>query len=219
MKNIFFVLIFSVCVIAQAYSQIHQNLYIENERYSLFMQSNSTPGSTKFDAQYLNPDWEPGSMQTSDKKMISNVAFMYNVTNDKFEIRANVNPNAVGRITFNGMVFIYSQFIVNDQVRSGYFELLSEGRAVLLKRYSVKTSSGRKGAFGYDAYQNVNVDYYVKVGDKPAVPVQKKAGDFVKALSDHKEEVTAYIKKNQLKMIKKKDIIQLLNYYSTLDTM
>jgi len=183
------------------------------------MQSNSTPSSTKFDAQYLNPDWELGNMQTSDKKMISNVAFMYNVTNDKFEIRADVNPSAVGRITFNGMVFIYSQYIRNDQIKSGYFELLSEGRAVLLKRYSVQTSSGRKGAFGYDAYQNVNVDFYVKVGNKPAVLVQKKTGDFVNALADHKKEIEAYITKNNLKMIKKKDIIQLLNYYSTLDTM
>ena len=218
MKNIFLMFVFSALLTGYAFGQTHQNVYVDDGNTTLFMQTGTDWGTTKFDAKYLKADWEMGNLQTTDQKIITDVAFMYNVTFDKFEIRADVNPSVVKRINFGGKVFIYSDFIQDDLTRSGYFELLSEGRTVLLKRYSVQTTAAKGGALvGHDAYQNINQDLYVKKENEPAVLIKRKKTDIIDALADHKTELEKYTAENHLKMINTKDIIQLLNYYSTLE--
>ena len=217
MKNIFLLIIFFCCLAVSAFSQTHQNVYVESGSATLFMQTGSNWGSETFNPRYLNSDWEMGNLQTNDNKLITDVAFMYNVTLDRMEIRADVNPAVMGRINFGGKVFIYTEFVQNDLVKSGYFELLSEGRTVLLKRYSVQTTDAKGGALvGHDAYQNVIQDYYIKKGDKPAVLIKKKKSEIIEVLADQQQKIEAYITENHLRMMNTKDIIQLLNYYSTL---
>ncbi len=218
MKNVLFLFIFSCGLLVSAFSQTHENIYVESGNNTLFMRTGSNWGSETFNPKYLNSDWEMGNLQTGDNKLITDVAFMYNVSLDRMEIRADVNPAVMGRINFVGKVFIYSGFIYNGQVRSGYFELLSEGSDVLLKRYSVQTTDAKGGALvGHDAYQNITQSLYIKKGNEPAVMVKKKKSEIIKVLSDHKKEVEAYIHENHLNMLKTKDIIRLLNYYSTLE--
>lgn len=203
------------------FSVIHtsaQNLYIGDGASTLFLQSSSTPDAQKFDAKYLNAEWGIGNLQTVDSKMLTNVAFKYNVTKDKFEMRADVNPIIVDRITYDGKVFIYSEFIRNGYQTSGYFEQLSEGTTILLLKYSINTVSGKKGAFGYDAYQNVKKDLYIKIEDSPAVIIKKK-NHVLDALPEYNDQLKIYVKKNHLNLSKKKDIIKLLHYYSVLRSL
>lgn len=218
MKNIACFLIICLSVFSPLFSQTTQNYYIMGSGGAsrLFLQSTMAPSLTKFNAKYLNSEWKLGVMQTTNRKIITDVAFMYNVTKDKFEMRADINPEIVERITFDGKVFIYSQYIKDGNLQAGYFEQLSEGSSVLLRKYYVHTVSGKKGAFGYEAHQNVGKDLYLKIDGKPAVFIRNKKTDIINVLSDYKEEVEIYIRKNHLKMTQKKDIIQLLHYYSTL---
>lgn len=214
MKNIILISIICLLLVFPAFGQTTQNLYIGDGVSRLFLQSAVAPSFAKFDAKYLNSDWALGNLQTIDAKMLTNVAFMYNVTKDKFEMRADVNPKIVERIIYDGKVFIYSTYTLEGYERAGYFEQLSEGTTVLLLKYSVNTVSGKKGAFGYDAYQNIDKDFYIKIDDRPAVYVKKKKSDIINVLSDHKEQVQKFIKHNKLNLSKKKDIIELLQYYS-----
>ncbi|NOX85177.1 MAG: hypothetical protein GXO86_04295 [Chlorobi bacterium] len=217
MKNTFLFLILLLFLFDSAISQTHRNIYVEDGNNTLFMQEGTNFGPEKFNAKYLDSKWEMGNLQTNNHKLITNVAFMYNVTYDRFEIRADVNPAVMGRIIYDGKVFIFSEFIQNDLVKSGYFELLSEGRNILLKKYYVQTTAAKGGALvGHAAYQNIMQDLYIKKENRPAVLIKKKKSDIVEALGDHRETVEAYIAKNHLKMIKTKDIIQVLNYYSSL---
>lgn len=214
-KHILFSFIYLI-ISFSIFGQVPRNLYIGNGPASIIIPSTGVDKKIRFDDKYLDYDWQVGNMQTNDDRMITNVAFMYNVTKDRMELRADVNPEMVDRITFDQKVFIYCKFIEHDMVKSGYFEQLTEGTSALLRRYTIHTVPGKKGAFGYDSFQNISRDYYLKIGDEPAVEIKKNKNDILNVLSDHKEEIEKYIKKNRLNLRKMEDIDQVLNYYSTL---
>jgi hypothetical protein len=194
-----------------------QSLYIgPTEGASIFLMSTSR-GPEKFNAKYLDDEWGIGNMQTIDNRLIDNVAFKYNVTRDAFEMRADVNPETVKRIIYSGKVFVHSSY-VNEfgSISGGYFELQTEGYAQLLLHYKVRTKPGKKGAFGYEAYQNVTKDYFLKVGKDPAVILKKKTDEILESFTEKREEADAYIQENNLNLAKKKDLIDFLDYYSSL---
>jgi hypothetical protein len=194
-----------------------QSLYIGgSDGGNIFIMSTSR-GAEKFNAKYLDDEWGIGNMQTVNNYLIDNVAFKYNVTRDAFEMRADVNPEQVKRIIYSGKVFIHSSY-VNEfgSISGGYFELQTEGYAQLLLHYKVRTKSGKKGAFGYEAYQNVTKDYFIKVGKDPAVILKKKNAEILKSFTEKKEEAEAYVKENKLNLGRRKDLIDFLAYYSSL---
>jgi hypothetical protein len=207
-----FMLLFSLPIFSQ-----QQSLYIgPTEGASIFLMSTST-GEKKFNAKYLEDEWGIGNLQTTSNNLIDNVAFKYNVTRDAFEMRADVNPETVKRITYSGKAFIYSSY-VNEfgSIAGGYFELQSEGYAKLLIHYKVRTKAGKQGAFGYEAYQNVTKDYFIKVGSEPAVILEKRTEDILKAFTEKKEEAETFVEENNLHLGRKKDLIDFLAYYSGL---
>ncbi len=194
-----------------------QSLYIgQSDGASIFLMSTDL-GPKKFNARYLDNEWGIGNMQTKSNHLIDNVAFKYNVTRDAFEMRADVNPEQVKRIIYSGKVFVHSSY-VNEfgSISGGYFELFSEGYANLLMHYKVKTKPAKKGAFGYEAYQNISKDYFIKVGADPAVILEKKTVDILKAFTEKKAEAEAYVKKEKLNLTRRKDLLDFLKYYSSL---
>jgi hypothetical protein len=199
-----------------AYNQ-QQSFYVEQrEGGTLFLMS-TTRGEEKFNARYLDSEWGVGNLETKDHKILNNVAFKYNVTRDVFEMRAEVNPKLVRRINYAGKVFVHSSYINEfGSVDQGYFELLSEGYAKLLMHFKVKSRPGKKGAYGYEAYQNISKDYFIKVGRSPAVILKKKNEDILSEFSEKPEEASAYVKENKLNLSKKNDLLEFLAYYSSL---
>ena len=194
-----------------------QSLHIgQSDGGNIFLMSTDR-GPKKFNARYLDDEWGIGNMQTQSNQLIDNVAFKYNVTRDVFEMRAEVNPEQVKRIIYEGKVFIHSSY-VNEfgSIAGGYFEQLSEGYANLLMHYKVKTKPAKKCAFGYEAYQNISKDYFIKVGENPAVILEKKTEDILKAFTEKPEEAATYVKKEKLNLTRKKDLMDFLNYYSGL---
>lgn len=217
MKKLCFTLVGLMALSTIVLSQKTQKYYLGSGQSSLFLQSYETPDSEKFNAKYLSEEWSIGLLQTVTNSILNDVAFKYNITEDKFEMRADVNPKIVDRINFDGRIFIYTTFINQfGSVAGGYFELQSEGYARLLLRYAVRTKEAKKGAFGYEAYQNVTKSQYLKIGNKPAKQLLNKKEGILEALSDRKEEIDRYVKDEKLNLNKTKDIIGLLHYYSGL---
>jgi hypothetical protein len=174
-------------------------------------------GPEKFNARYLDVEWGIGNLETRDNQIVDNVAFKYNVTRDVFEMRAEVNPKLVKRINYDGKVFVHSSYINEfGSVDQGYFELNSEGYAKLLTHYNVKHHPGRKGSHGYEAYQNISKDHYLKVGREPAVILERGNKEILAAFKEKHEEAATYVEENGLNLNKKKDLLDLLSYYSGL---
>ncbi len=207
-----FITLISIQYIAT--SQITQTYSQTN--YTSFYIGTQPETSSSIRAQYLNEDWEGGSLQTKDGNIISNVFFRYNLTYGRFEMRFVINPKTVERIYSDGKVYIYSNFIEDKKVDSGYFELLNEGHSSLMVRYYFKEIPGRKGAFGHESYQQVFTSYYIKYGDNLPKKIRLRKKSIISSLPDKQELVKQYIKSEKLNLRFKADIIQLLKYYDSL---
>jgi len=201
------------CISTHAQQQSH---YVRTGSSTILIQSNPDIKREQSGVKYLDDEWKVGSLQTSENQIISNVYFKYNVSSDKFEMRADLNPTKVGRIYCDKKVYFYSSYYQDNDIMNGYFELLSEGNNKLLLKYDVKRIPGREGAFGYEASQNVIKKYYLKIGENPAVVIRKRNKEILEVLSDKKELLGKFIDANNLNLRKEMHIIRLLNYYDSL---
>ena len=184
--------------------------------YSSFYLNNQPEFNSSIHSQYLNEDWENGSLQTRDGEIIKNVYFRYNLTYENFEMRFILNPSKVKRIYSEGKVYIYTKYIKDSKVDSAYFELLNEGKSSLMVKYSFKKIPGRKGAFGHDSYKQVITKYYIKYGDNYATGIKLRKKSILNSLPDKQDLISKYIKQEKLNLRFRKDIIQMLNYYDSL---
>jgi len=210
--NIIFILLFLTNSIG--YSQITKiSSYPSSSSYYI---NNQPETSTRVHSQYLNENWEQGSLQTLNNEIIANVFFRYNITYNRFEMRTIVDPSSISRIYSAGKVYIYAKYINDNEVDSGYFELQNEGESKLLVKYRINKIPARIGAFGHDSYQQIFTDYYIKYGDNPAIKIKLKKRSIIKSLPKNKVEISEYIKSERLNLRYRKNIIKLLRYYDSL---
>ncbi len=203
---------FLIVVVNGLYSQ-PQSTYVNTGSSTRLIQSNPVADNDRMDIKYLTDEWATGSLISNENYIISNVRFKYNVSEDKFEIRADVNPETVSRIHYNKQVFFYTSFYYETDIDEGYLELLSEGPVKLLLRHDVKRTPGRKGAFGYEASQNLTKQYFIKVKDDPAIAITRRKKDILEVLNGNNEILNRFIKENNLNLRKNNDIKLLLDYF------
>lgn len=211
------ILLFIITLASAQYLAIAQiTQTASNKGYSTFIINSQPEANSVIRSQYLNEDWEAGSLETVDSSLISDVFFRYNLTYERFEMRFIIDPNTVKRVYSNGKVYIYTYFTEENKLDSGYFELLNEGETSLLVKYSIKKIPGRIGAFGHDTYHKVMTKYYIKFADSPAKEIKLRKNSIVASFPDNKDIITKYIRSKKLNLRFRKDIIQLLNYYDSL---
>ncbi len=165
---------------------------------------------------YMENDWLDGSMILKDSTFISPASFKYDALNDRIEIKMIVDPNSVDRIVFGGHFFIYSLFYFNGEERSGYFEILSDGKAKLLKRRYVNLFPAKEGALGHESFNAIGFSTFIKVGDLPAIPLKSSKKEIIEQFRDKKDEVSQFISENKLNVKNKKDLRKLMKYYNSL---
>ncbi len=165
---------------------------------------------------YLNNDWQEGSMILKDSTFISPATFRYDALNDRMEIRMIVDPQNLDKVVFGGKFFIYSDFYFNEEKRSGYFQLLNEGKAMLLKRRYVNLFPGKEGALGHKSFNAVGYATFIKVGNQTAIPLKSPSEEIIKLFSDKESRVADFILKNNINVKKKKALMHLIKYYNTL---
>lgn len=166
-------------------------------------------------AIYLKDSWTNGNIITEKDRIISNFAFKYDIKNDRIEMRSIVDPTQFKVITIGNQFFIYTKFDKDEYQRTGYMQMVLNGYAKLLIRKEIKKTPGKGGAYGYEASQAIISQYYIKVGDSPAKYYSKDI-DLFSIIGDKHDELTIFIKENRLKLKKKSDLLEVLNYYNNL---
>lgn len=182
----------------------------------MLIRSNPENSSSKIPPRFLEYDWKNGNLKTIDDKVISNISFKYNISEDKFEMRADVNPTIVDRIYMEDKAFIYISYFNKGVEDLGFFEVISEGNAQLLLRYTVKTKPGREGAFGYEASQKIFKQHYIRFDNNPAIAITKQLDDILFAFPDKQDEIAKFVKKENLSPRKEGDLIKLIVFYNSL---
>lgn len=173
---------------------------------------------------YLSKEFMNGDIIIDNFKFVG-IPLRYNIYNDDIEfqkddqILAIANPHEVRRIFIGDMAFIYSAYILSKEQTYGYFQLLSDGKAKVLKKYEISYQMPK----AEQAYRPeepakfipVPCKLYVTFGNDPALKFTN-AKKLMKLFGDKKSEVEKFLKTEKLNLKNEEDLVSLLTYYNSL---
>lgn len=173
---------------------------------------------------YANEEFVIGKVFVNDDKPYTGI-LRYNAYQDGIEMKTEKGIITLLKRDYlkaeiAGKLYLIENFTKNGAIRKTYFVELSKGKARLLLKQGKKFVEERQATSSYSKGQppkfEDEISYYVITEGNAAIETRLKAKDFIEALPDHKKEVSAFVKKNKLKMKTEEEVIQVLNYYLSL---
>lgn len=222
-----FVLFLSVDLFAQSSYEILRagdffnfNQLVKEER-KMFLTEDDIEGSP-----YLTDQFIEGSVFTTAKTKFTGIPLRYNIYNDQVEFRKGEGivqvlaaPAIIEKIEMGDFILEYSPYSVQKNIKHGFFVVLEKGNATLYSRPGIIFREAEKA----EAYKEPQPprfirkadEYYIRVGDNPALPVDKRK-DLVQILNKHEKEVGKFISENKISTNKPEALIKLVQYYNSL---
>ena len=226
-KNILLLLIIFCLSMSQAQDMSYNQPWlsiIPGERSLAFGIPQRSVFSDVQGSPYANEKFQEGTLYRIGKAIFKG-RFRYNAYTNEIEKESNEGPIALLRrdyykVAIGNDLYLIETFLDNGKIRKTYFVEMNKGKARLLKKESKALS---KVVFSGSSYRperaarfQDDISYYLKLGSDPAVKVDLKKKDLIKALADHRNEVQAFIKNNSLRIRSEEDVMQVLAYYNTL---
>lgn len=173
---------------------------------------------------YLNKDFVLGDV-IIDKYKFAGVPLRYNIYNDDIEyqkdnnILAIANPQEVKRIFIGDLAFVYNAYLLSNEKAYGYFQLLNEGKANVLKKhevsYQMPTAEQAYTPAAPPRFIDLPDKLFVKIGNNPAQKYTNTKKLLV-IFGDKKAEMEKYLKKENLNIKKEEDLVKLILFYNSL---
>ncbi|WP_340063476.1 hypothetical protein [Ascidiimonas aurantiaca] len=226
MKKTFFLSILSICSFF-ASAQISFNTPDEGGINSFVTMNKDYSDVKATGSPFLEDDlFKPGVVLMKGKKQMDG-EFRFNAYKGELEIsKSETKYSVVLKRSYisvkieNTLYQLLPYKDIQGRVKVAYFNPQNEGMVQLLFKPEIKLKRGRTPQTGYDRYVPPKYidasNYYIKVGDKPAVKTSLKRKKILKFLKDHEDKVSGFIKENSLNLRKKEDIVKVLNFYNEL---
>ena len=229
MKRIFILLIIIYSLTYSLEAQVYLNGLGEAFRFRKITEGTYAPNNLKMaDIQgspFLNDEFSSGKLVASDGSIFTDILLRYNGYSDDLEFQKgkesyNIDPKSkVRRAEFDGKVFGCYQFDEFGKVNDGFFEVLTEGKAILLIKYSIRFLDKEQPKAFADPkparFDTPSKTYFVKVGDAKAKQITSKKS-LLEMMDDHKDLMETYISKNKLSVRSDDGLTQIVSHYNTL---
>lgn len=173
---------------------------------------------------YFFEDFRKGSVITKNGKKY-NGEFRYDLYADQIEFKLDgdvywiANPELMEYIKIEDKLFVYYDKDLTDSKQGFYYQVLVMGECKLLYRKGINLKEAEPAKPYVDPKPATFIDrkplYYIQKGIAYPQKVSKK-GDLLENLSDKKQEVSAFIKKNKISATNKDELIDLIEYYNSL---
>ncbi len=215
--GIIFSLLFSTLAKAQ--------LFIDISPYQKFMDRTGLRPTEIQGTPYLNSEYQIGTVLSDSNKLYKNVPLRYDCFDDALEFcRDNKTfylfpKETVKKAEFGGKTFVYRAIEGENGTEKAYFELVAEGKAALLSRYSINFYEPVPTNGLTDAkparFDNMRETYYISFDNSPAkkIPANKKMAEI---FGDKSKAVETFISKEKLSAKKKDDLKKIVAFYNTL---
>lgn len=185
----------------------------ELNRGKRYLSENEIAGSP-----YLDKNFIPASIVKTNGTEIKDMSLRYNIYNNTMEFKKEGKvlsialPSEIFKIRMGGQIFVYSPYMTEKNVSSGYFQVLYEGRYHLLKKYEVvlkRPSESRPQPNDSARFLNSPPHYYLRYGNGMAhlIDTQKK---LIKFLQPIPQGLINYIETNKIKMRDEKQLMELM---------
>ena len=227
---------FSLPIFSQFTSVNNASNITESSSQAMAMGINTKEEGTK----YYTGDWSYGQIELNDTLVqnkqyvifdMQNNAIMLSANKEKKDLSAKAyffsSPKATGfqLVDSKGTPTAYFKKISSKEFadygisKDYYYEVIDKENLSLLKRHIVEfVTMGTASGFGANKstskYKHQQV-YYIKDHDKYK-EVKLTKSSILKTLSDKKNELTSFSKKQKLSFSKEEDLIKLIDYYHSL---
>ena len=228
MKKILFV--FSIYFLLSPLSIFSQYI-VSNETFDKVFFNKITQGNSNISdyssidgSPYLVDDFLDSKIYFS-KDSVFEIKLRYNIYDNTMEFKHNkvvfsfTNPEIIYKIDLSGNIFIYYHD-KNKNKNSSYFQALVEGNCYLLAKKRVKYEREGKGDGIVDAkpacFVSLKDEYFLSAKDNSLVRIKNKK-TIIKTLSDKKNEISKFIKKEKISHKNIDDLIKLVKFYNSLN--
>ncbi len=226
-KTTILFLILSFCiatVFAQSsYTQFMQDFHLTASREKGAMGNQLTYSNIK-GSPFFNDEFKKGEVVSTSNTVVRDVPLRYNVYADEIEFEAEDNKtfyfdkSTVKNIKIGNSEFIYKAYLISNKLGRSYFEVLLQGKAMLLKQYHIKFEEARPPKAYEDPvparFVSSKADFYIAFGDAEAKRISGSK-ELIEILPDKKTETTEFIKKNKLKVGDQEDIVKIIEFYNS----
>lgn len=125
-------------------------------------------------------------------------------------------------VSIDSVVYQFIDYFDRGNVKSGFFNPLNQDETILYLR-NVKTVFYKTPENGYESFVpprfELKTSYYLKQKDRPAMPLNDLSKKEIFAvLWEHYSDLRKYARENKLRMRTEEEVIQVLNYYDSLQS-
>lgn len=181
-----------------------------------------TPGTA-----YLNAEWKPGVIVMNDETTIENLLMRYNLYTQQIQLikendtMAIGNPQEIKLIRIADKAFVYCEYLDENLVKNGYFELRQDGKCCLLKRWKAmyqmtEQHNQMTGTVSENDVFITDCHCYLRFGNQPAFPIGHNKKDIIESFGDKSDRVKEFMKKSDVKLKKEDDLKKVINFYNSL---
>jgi hypothetical protein len=172
---------------------------------------------------YLQRDWEPGTIDLIGGIVYEDVPMRYNIYNQQIEFvldgdtAAIGDPSTIDLIQIEDRSFVFDNFICNGVIKSGYLEVLSEGRIRLLVyrciRYVSEETKPDPQSEADKTYHLEKTYLYAYPGES-AIKLPEKRKEILDLLSGNAPAIKSYLKESKNKLKTESELVDAFAYYN-----
>jgi len=210
-------------------AQTMLNGLMDNYRFKKMTDGTLTRNNLKMSdiegTPYLNEEFSPGMIITIEGKTYDTIPLRYNAYTDDLEFQKgedtyNIDPKTiVRRAEFGGAVFGCMKYDSFGKTQNGLFEILTEGKAILLIKYTIRFLEKEKVQAFVDPkparFEASKKEYYISFDDAVAKLITNKK-NLLELFVDRKDEMESYISKNKLSIREDDDLTKIIAHFNSL---
>jgi len=175
---------------------------------------------------YFNDNWMKGSVVVNGGTQYSGIYLKLDLYDNEIHFQDQKGNEMIATIAVQKVLlvdtaaqrvynFINGEFIQSNSRLKGWYQLLSEGKAILLKKFNKQMQEFRPFGSATVEQSIITSSRYYILYDGNSTEI-KKIKEMAGILIDKKDEITQYIKSNNLSGKTDADFIGLINYYNQL---
>ncbi|MEZ4793551.1 MAG: hypothetical protein R2783_08855 [Gelidibacter sp.] len=175
---------------------------------------------------YINEDFLPARISVSEDDVFY---VRYNAISDQFEVKGENNKSyalnkyrrdiVVQLVGLKKTYQVFGYLDENENENFGYFVIMNDqdSNVKLLKKEKKFFIGEKVATTSYDTpkpatYKRANDEYYIKIGNDPAVELPTKKKEIAKLFPKKEDKILNFIKEHKIKTKREEDLNRLMSY-------
>lgn len=166
---------------------------------------------------YLDKEFKSALIIKTDHTEIKDIFLRYNILKNTMEFKQKetvlfiADPVTISRIIFDNTIFVYCLYKDSKKVRLSYFQLITEGKYQLLKKYNTvfRASDGKTDTPA--RFENIQPDYYLRYRDGMAHKIRSRK-ELIKLIQPISQEVIDYLQQKRINIQNEEELTTAILY-------